>query len=684
MRITNLEVRNFRGLERIRLPAGPGLNVIVGPNAIGKTTILEAIRLSKTVLAQRYAGEAQQVLVSLGAYQLPAYGGAQGAQFAPLCGDPARPVQVSLHIKLDDIEFETITTSVSALALMMLQTELARSNVENSVDLTQYLSTIEGQGRLAANTERVTDLLGNLTKDTTLKLDLVIDVQTDQIRGTDPDSQMFITLLERSITPSKAHFNYFVADRALPAGEVAIQLGSADIQQQVMSYMSQPSLKYGRLKLLIIQIILLDPNGRDLIKSEFDLIFDNLLPGKKLSGVSYNEHGILKVLVEDTSTKKVFDIDSMSSGEKGLVLTFLTLRLNAKPNSIVMLDEPELHLNAAVCSRIVRFLVEHCVKSMGLQIFICSHSPEIVRDAFESVDCKLFHLRSNVDLSPVLQQDNGEVFEILNRLGTNTADVLFSKGSIFVEGEHDASILQAGYPALLSGYKVLSTGGRSEVEKEIGKLQTLESEGKLDKKQLFIFDNDRKKTPLKSTALVHVNQLQRYCIENYLLDETILFDVIHRHAPSFTESRGTFPTALEGIAISQLDTYVIRTTYQALEPENAGLRPKDIRSMAFDQAAIKLWDQIEKVRASVVSLDKSQWIADFIAKCETTKTEIEPNWKSKWRELASGKQIIDDLYAIYNINIAKLDFKREVMAKMAEEETDLWRILDSVLSKELA
>src|SRR5690606_32994295 len=44
-----------------------GVNVIVGPNAIGKTTILEAVRLAKSLLATRSANEAQQTLISLGA-----------------------------------------------------------------------------------------------------------------------------------------------------------------------------------------------------------------------------------------------------------------------------------------------------------------------------------------------------------------------------------------------------------------------------------------------------------------------------------------------------------------------------------------------------------------------------------------------------------------------------------------
>ena len=53
MYLKMLEVKNFRALEDIRVEFNPRVNVIVGPNAIGKTTILEAIRLVKVLLAPR-------------------------------------------------------------------------------------------------------------------------------------------------------------------------------------------------------------------------------------------------------------------------------------------------------------------------------------------------------------------------------------------------------------------------------------------------------------------------------------------------------------------------------------------------------------------------------------------------------------------------------------------------------
>lgn len=45
MRITRLELTDFRNYDRMTIEPSPGLTVIVGPNAVGKTNIIEAVQL---------------------------------------------------------------------------------------------------------------------------------------------------------------------------------------------------------------------------------------------------------------------------------------------------------------------------------------------------------------------------------------------------------------------------------------------------------------------------------------------------------------------------------------------------------------------------------------------------------------------------------------------------------------
>ncbi|MDE2463579.1 MAG: AAA family ATPase, partial [Alphaproteobacteria bacterium] len=46
MHLKRLRVTNFRALDDIDVTLDTRVSVIIGPNAVGKTTVLEAIRLA--------------------------------------------------------------------------------------------------------------------------------------------------------------------------------------------------------------------------------------------------------------------------------------------------------------------------------------------------------------------------------------------------------------------------------------------------------------------------------------------------------------------------------------------------------------------------------------------------------------------------------------------------------------
>ncbi len=176
------------------MAAGPGLNVIAGPNAVGKTTVLESIRLVKVLLAPRYQGEAQQVLAAMGATNNGVV--SLSAPFSMLAHDSSKPIEISIIITLNDTEIATIKASIEQLAIMMLQTELARSINENALDLAQYLSIVEGQSRLNVNRDIVSQAVIPLTTAHRFPLNVTLDVATGNVRGADSNSQAYISFLE--------------------------------------------------------------------------------------------------------------------------------------------------------------------------------------------------------------------------------------------------------------------------------------------------------------------------------------------------------------------------------------------------------------------------------------------------------------------------------------------------------
>src|SRR5436190_12626497 len=61
MRLSSLELRDFRNYEHADLELAPGLTVVAGPNASGKTNLLEAIYFGCTGRSPRTANERELV-----------------------------------------------------------------------------------------------------------------------------------------------------------------------------------------------------------------------------------------------------------------------------------------------------------------------------------------------------------------------------------------------------------------------------------------------------------------------------------------------------------------------------------------------------------------------------------------------------------------------------------------------
>jgi hypothetical protein len=194
-------------------------------------------------------------------------------------------------------------------------------------------------------------------------------------------------------------------------------------------------------------------------------------------------------------------------------------------NGLILLDEPELHLNPAVCRDLLQFFVDEFATKKNMQAIICSHSAEILAGAFERTNCSLFHLKSGTSLAKVRRQDQGEIRDALRRLGSSESEALLYRGTVALEGIHDVEIMQSGFDAIVRRYLVKHLDGRGQIENGIRDLQKAEEKGVEIGYHFFLFDHDGKPTSLNSSKHVKLRQLQRYCLENYLLEPEIITDL---------------------------------------------------------------------------------------------------------------------------------------------------------------
>lgn len=666
MRINDVSIKNFRALEKVEFRAEK-LSVLAGPNAIGKTSVLEAIRLAKTFLAPENPQETQQTLQALGMV-LP---GVEALLLDPIAGDIQQPVSIRVDFVLTGSEIARLRSGTQQLALSRTLSSLGASNLDPSA-FARFLSTQQGQKRFSENEAAVradTQALSELTP-----LQLQLEIGRDGIaRGSRPIAHEALSFLSREV-PSYMYglLSYFPADRAMPPGEANVQLGVNDATAQRASHLGAPASKYARLKNLIVSQTLLGTAAAEQLRSDFALIFSELLDDKEFADIQITPEGRLAARVKDRRSGRTFDIDQLSSGEKGLLLTVLLMRLTVAPGGVILLDEPELHLNAAVCRKLLPFLASHVCHERDVQVLLCTHSPEILAHAYTSDDCALFHLRRPDETTPIRRGDRDEVNEALRRLGAQPIEMLYSRGFLFVEGDDDVDLCTEGFGEFIRDLKLSCLGGRGEVEKQIRRLQAEERQGKLDVPQFFLFDRDNVPTGLTSSPLVRLSQWQRYCLESYLLEPEAIYDAAKQNGGA-PESIAWIANRLEELGKRNLMYQSIRRACEGLPPSGMTLAPSRL-STIDDIAAVTqdLGGQYEAIRSRVQELDRGDWEARFREEYDRSAKEESMSWDKHGPVRCDGKRVLRDLYRELSLRCSALTFKRAIVHQLGRRPTVGW------------
>lgn len=677
LKIRHCLIKNFRGLEDISLEFRKDVCLIAGPNAVGKSTVLEAIRLNRTLLLSRYATEGQMALFSLGAVANPNQIMFRGGyfDFSSIARDPSVEILIRMKVQLDDFELVKINSALQALALDYLRGSMGAQIQQDPGALAQFLSSEAGMRQLAEARELMSRFISTLNASDYLCLGVEIQ-PNGQVRGEDAAAQIVCAFLERSLPPQYGLFSYFSADRALPTGEAGIQLGAGDADNQIKAHIAEPQIKFNRLKTSIANSRILNENLDD----DFATIFDQVLPGKRLGVTAIGPIGNFRVSIVEDRSARPFDIDNLSSGEKGLILTFLQLRRAVAKGGIVLIDEPELHLNPGVCRKLLNFLIDHCIKPKSLQAIICTHSAQILNSAYEREDCGIHHLKSPTNATPIYRGDFAEMFGALGTLGVSPAESFFYESRLFVEGPHDQELLEEGFRSTLGDRCQISwLGGRKVLEGEIASLQHAEKQGSLDRLHCFILDKDRSVTGMKGTALVKVLQWDRYCFENYLLNYQVLYDVIKKYAKvdEFPD-RGNFQSKLKELAMDQTRPIAARETYEATRIGRPGLEDSDLRESYPEMAAV-LKGKLTTLRDAVSSLNLETWEDTFLAGCQAREKELRKAWDDTWEKECDGKNLLLAVCRTYEVARDRKELKKEIIRVLRDQQATEWQEVDSRL-----
>lgn len=679
MYISHVAIKNFRALEDIDCQFGPRINVIVGPNAMGKTTILQAIRLAKALLAPRTGNETIQVLISVGAAS-PHF--PQHVFVNTLARDQAKDIEVRCTFSLSELEIGILKASRTKIAQDIVSSERGL-NFTNPAALIAFLQSADTRARIETISKQLEQHLSRVASEKTIMLGVRMQ-PAGFISAYDPFSGPMLNLLDQRNPPSLSIFSYFPADRALPIGEVQLQIGAQDAQLQLEAHNSQPQLKYQRLKNIIVNALVLEgDNKNDTVQSEFEAIFKGLLRGRRIKSVGVNNLGLLSVMTEEIATGRLIELDSLSSGEKNIALTFLLVSRSVAQGGIALFDEPELHLNPAVSRDLLSFMMQKYSKPREIQFLLCTHSPEILSGAYADEECTLLHLKSPSNITRIGKRALDEYSDALQQLGTSVVESLLYEGTVIVEGPDDVQFLNVGFSEIVKKYYVTDRGGRREVEKNIAKLQELETRGERVSPIYLVFDRDEAPSDLKSSQAVRVLQWPRRCIENFMIDTDIITELLKEpnltHAP--VQNEGEVRRRMQELAFRQLDAVAARHVYRELGYLDASLRGDDLKGNSIEEIAAALFKRMSAALQSMPNNTEETWVNEFVAKTKALKDELVLTWEAKWQELCDGKRLLSDLHKASRLRVSEPTFKTRIVEKMRDAKADSWRLVESILKE---
>ncbi len=294
-----------------------------------------------------------------------------------------------------------------------------------------------------------------------------------------------------------------------------------------------------------------DASARGLTETLKEL-FLTFFPGKEFLGPTPTVDGRVEFPVR-TANGNIHDLDELSSGEKEILYGYLRIRSSAPNNSIILLDEPELHLNPRLIRNLPEFYRKHLGAELNNQLWLVTHSDALLREAMGKPGFNVFHmfpcgqdggkgqlreLKASEDLDLAMADLVGD----LAAYKPDGTAILFEGGG---DTDFDQSIVARLFAKEVAGINLLSGSNKARVEALHDVLNRAYSKGDLPIRFFAITDKDAdEREPPKGLRRY---QWDVYHIENFLLEQEFVAAAVNAIEPS---RRLDSDAALEGLRVS--------------------------------------------------------------------------------------------------------------------------------------
>ncbi len=538
MYFKDLRITNFRAIKNIEINELPLMVVIAGPNGCGKTTIFDAIRLLKSVYGGYQPNEWQQWFSEFQINLDIRY-----PDLITLCQDKTKPFEISANIVLSDQEIKYISENIDELLRPMIWDEFSPDAKTNMVRETRGIaSQIEQYG------QKVEDEIVNRSKLVQEELSNKIltgklEILGDKKKRIKVQPSRVLQLIFSQYDPKNIGIIEYSGSNRTYNRE---QLGGINLniqteeqrgsQQALYNYAAKFSNIKSELASRYIRDLLLDKAG--IHSDENQSLLDSLqelsntfFPGKEIKGPQPTKDGRLRFLVT-TDAGFEHDIDDLSSGEKEVLYGYLK-QYNLSPhNSVLLIDEPELHLNPRLVQGLPQFYQKHLGKLLNNQIWLNTHSDAMLRESLTLEETVVFHMtlpnainfsENQIQILKVKEEIDHTIIDLVGDLATyrpNSINVIFEGEE---ETKFDIFMVSTLFPDFANKVNMIAGGEKEKVRRLHELLLKAEKTGVVSGKIFSIIDRDLgpEETTSPNTITWDV-----YHIENYLLVDTYILSAL--------------------------------------------------------------------------------------------------------------------------------------------------------------
>ena len=610
MRINKLTIKNFKSLIDVHMSNIPDVLVIAGPQGSGKSSVLEAIAYFKEKLGPYYGWNVPGIVNTK-------------AQFAEIeikfrvfqeekdylkavhnidfVGD-----ELSGYIKIGK-DGNPIPPLKSPRELSTLLSLYDRQN-HPQVGIFEYLNPYRVLRRK------------NLT---TLQLGRFTDAEEKRKR---------IGLQEQKFDLTKDYL---------------AQLAMRDIQRiQELLLTGKESVRIGDVG-----------DSLQAIKK----IFNGLLAKKKFCQIDLSASPV-RFIVETPQGE--VDIDDLSSGEKEILSVFTDLLKLRLKNSIILFDEPDLHLNQEIERKIVEKL-----RSLGEnnQFWIATHSFGIMGSVDFSQLYRLDHYSGSNQITRVF--DDEEKYKTFKSVAGDVGIVTLGEKIAFLEGveKTDKFILDTWFDEYKGKITFVSSGPVSNVmgisERILDLLQTSARFNFFFaiRDRDFLTDEERKELIAAGNNRLFV--WSKYHIENYLLD----FDVIHTVlGKNFTPNPCSDPKdvfqKMREVVIENKELFISKMVNYALNAKTGDIYFKigfpDVESQAIDKA--------EKIKLKTIDVLDEKKVREIVRGKEIEFDKAIAS--GKWVDILPGRSLLGLILNKYTHGLAYEQFRNQIVNEIANQK----------------